>query len=251
VVQALADQQDELRALVRDEDDSGLRLPTRCEGWTVADVLLHLAQTNEAAVASVEGRLGEFRLGGVDGSSGVDDVDALADAAVVAEAATLSPTQIRDRWLRSAHDQLAAFQAADAHARVLWVAGDMAARTLASTRLSETWIHSVDVASGLGADLPPTVRLWHIARLAWRTIPHAFARAGREPAGAVAFELTGPDGAHWSFRPDGAGEPLTVVRGSAAALCEVAGQRADAATVGLTAEGPDADAVLALVRTFA
>jgi uncharacterized protein (TIGR03084 family) len=251
VVRALADQQDELRGLVAGLDDVGLRAATRCEGWVVADVLLHLAQTNEAAVASVEGRLGDFRLGGVDGSSGVEDVDALADAAVAAESAGLTPTEIRDRWLRSADDQLAAFEGADPSARVLWVAGDLAARTLASTRLSETWIHTVDVASASGPPPPPTDRLWHVARLAWRTIPHAFARAGLDRPGPVAFELTSPGGEAWSFRPDDGDEPFTVVRGTAAALCEVAGQRADAADVGLSAEGPDADAVLALVRTFA
>ena len=44
---------------------------------------------------------------------------------------------------------------------------------------------------------------------------------------------------------------MTTVRGDALDLCLVAGQRADAADTGLVAEGPDAEGVLALVRTFA
>lgn len=250
VIDALAAQQAELLALVAGRSEEELRRPTRCVGWTATDVLLHLAQTNEAAVASVEGRLGDFSLGGLDGVEATD-VDELADLAVRAEA-TSSPGEVRERWSASAAAQEAGFRAVDPHARVLWVEGELAARSLASTRLSETWIHTVDVASAFGITPEPTDRLWHVARLAWRTVPYAFARAGREQRGPVAFELTGPDGSAWSFTPDAdAGSAVTVVRGSAAELCEVAGQRADAADTDLTAEGPDAGAVLALMRTFA
>ena len=249
VIGALADQQAALGLLVAGRDDDGLLAPTRCAGWTAVDVLLHLAQTNEAAVASVEGRLGEFRLGGTDpGAAG--DVDELADLAVAAER-DRPPSEIRDRWLASAVAQVDAFEGCDPHDRVVWVAGEMAARTLASTRLSETWIHTVDVASAYGPLPDPTERLWHVARLAWRTVPYAFAQAGLDLQAPVAFELTAPVGGRWSFGPDGPTDALTVVRGSAADLCEVAGQRADASATGLTAEGPDAAEVLRLVRTFA
>ncbi len=133
--------------------------------------------------------------------------------------------------------------------RVTWIVGDMAARTLATTRLAETWIHTGDVADGLGIDLAPTDRLWHIARLAWRTLPYAFDRAGHPPPGPVAFELTAPSGAAWSFAPDT--PPATVVRGSGVELCQVASRRVEPSATGLVAEGPDGDAVLALVRTWA
>ena len=63
------------------------------------------------------------------------------------------------------------------------------------------------------------------------------------------FELLGPSGEAWSFVPD---EPaLTTVRGPAVELCLVAGQRADAEDTSLEATGPDGQAVLELVRTFA
>lgn len=237
--------------MVADRDDAELLRPTRCAGWTAADVLLHLAQTNEAAVASVEGRLPEFGLGSdaVSPTGNDGDVDDLAAAMVAAER-DQPPGRLRERWEHSATAQLTAFAGVDAGARVQWVEGELAARTLASTRLSETWIHTVDVASAFGERPAPTGRLWRVARLAWRTVPYAFACAGRELQGPVAFELTAPDGGTWSFRPEGTA-PLTVVHGTAADLCEVAGQRAAAADTGLTAEGPDADAVLELVRTFA
>ncbi len=39
----------------------------------------------------------------------------------------------------------------------------------ATTRLAEAWLHTGDVLEPLGIEQPATDRLWHIARLAWRT----------------------------------------------------------------------------------
>src|SRR5207245_2894880 len=124
ILTALAEQQAELLGLLAPLDDSGWQRPSACEGWTVADVVLHVAQT---------------------------------------------------------------------------------------------WIHTGDVAAGLGVTLPPTERLWHIARLAWRTLPYAFGRAGRTLHGPVTFELRGPGGDSWDFVPDE--EPATVIRGDGVELC--------------------------------
>ena len=130
------------------------------------------------------------------------------------------------------------------------MAGELAAITLATTRLAETWSHTGDVADGLGAALRPGAHLQPIARLAWRTIPYAFARAGRTLAGPVALRLTAPDGAIWLFEPED--EPAaTTVEGPAFDFCQVAGRRIPASATALTATGPDAAAVLELVRTFA
>lgn len=247
VIAALRDQQAELAALVVAASATDLERPSRCPGWTVADVLVHLAQTDEMAAASVEGRfesLGAELTGGLPPTETVDD---LAGAMVDAQRTT--PSAARDRWLAAAAAQVAAFETCDPSARVPWVAGEMAARTLATTRLSECWIHTGDVAVAFGPLPPPTDRLRHIARLAWRTVPYALAGGGVEPAGPVAFDLVAPDGSRWAFGLDD--DPATVVRGPAADLCAVAGQRADAADTDLSATGPDAEAVLRLVRTFA
>jgi uncharacterized protein (TIGR03084 family) len=248
VLDALAGQDRELDGLVADLDDEGLRTPSRCPGWSVSDVLLHLAQSNEMAVASVEGRWDTAvaergaRLGGRQAS----DVEDLAALMVDAERGT--PVGDRSRWQASATAVEAALAEADPAARVPWVAGELAARTLATTRLAEAWIHTVDVAVGLGVEVAPTDRLWHITRLAWRTVPYALAQGGVTPAGAVRFAVTGPDGTAWTFGDDDA---PTVVSGPALDLCALAGQRTTAADTDLSAVGPDAEAVLRLVRTFA
>lgn len=246
VLDALQAQQRQLSVMVDPLDDEGLGRPSRCDGWSIADVLLHLAQTNEFAAASARGDLAAIAERGPEVGPATD-VDEWAGAVVDAERSA-DPGAVRTRWHRSAEEQVVALAACDSGARLQWVAGDLAARTLATTRLAETWIHSGDIAAGLGVELPPTDRLWHISRLAHRTLPYAFTRAQQALAGPVAFELRSPSGELWRF---GEGDAPTVVRGEALELCEVAGQRRDASASSLRAEGPDGGAVLALVRTFA
>jgi uncharacterized protein (TIGR03084 family) len=248
VLAALADQQVELGNLLAPLDDEGWHRPSPCEGWDVADVILHLAMTNEMAIASSRGvfseKLAEMAAG-VASANNVDD-----GAGLLVENERGEPDAVlHARWRMSVDAMQHAFAEVDPHARLQWVAGELSATTLMSTRLAETWIHSTDVAEALGVELAPTDRLWHIARLAWRTVPYSFVRAGREAPGPVAFHLTGPHGDAWDFDPEG--DPVTVLEGPAADLCAVAGQRRSAADTSLTATGPDADAVLELVRTFA
>lgn len=248
VIDALRAQQAELAAIVAGATADDLLLPSRCPGWTVADVLLHLAQTDEMAVASAEGRVEAYMAEAAEGMApGGSNVDDWAGALVDKERG--EPLTTLERWRVAAGAQVDALARCDGSERLTWVAGQLAARTLATTRLTEAWIHTVDVAVAFGPPPPPTDRLWHTARLAWRTLPYALARAGAELHGSVAFELEAPDGSTWSFGVDD--HPTTTVTGSALDLCTVAGQRADAADTSLRAEGPDAEAVLCLVRTFA
>ncbi len=247
VVSALEAQRGELAGYVVGLDGDGLLRPSRCDGWSVADVLLHLAQTDDLAVASVAGDLsGELdrQSAGVTFAGG--SIDDWAGSLVAAHRG--DPVDSRDRWLEASAAQVAAFASADPRARVQWVAGDMAARTLATTRLTECWIHTVDVAVAFGAEPAPTDRLWHTARLVWRTIPYALAQAGVEASGDVAFVLAAPDGTEWTF---GEADAPTVIRGRAVDLCAVAGQRGTAAERAVAGSGPDAEPVLRLMRTFA
>lgn len=253
VVQALIAQQDDLSEVLHTLDDAGWQTPSRCEGWTVADVVRHLAQTNELAIASVQGRYAEaveaLAAGSGTGSSVEDGVAAMVARERDTESGRAG-APVLARWQRSAATLVDELSDCDPGRRVMWVAGEFSARTLTTTRLAETWIHTGDVVLPLGRELAADDRLWHIARLAWRTLPYAFAQAGRELTGPVAFDLLAPNGDTWHFAPDDE-VVVTTVTGPALDLCTVAGQRASAADTGLGGEGPDLDAVLTLVRTFA
>ncbi len=249
ILRALTAQHVELAGIVDGCSDDDWERPTRCEGWDVAAVLVHLAVTDELAAASARGELDGYPLGFLgDRTNPALSVDDAAAAQVDADR-DAGGEAIRRRWHDASEEMRAAFGAGDPHARVTWVSGQLSLHTLVATRLSECWIHTGDIASALGIELAPTDRLRHIARLAWRTLPYAFERAGVVTTGPVALDLTGPAGEQWRFEPDP--PALTTIRGSAAEFCDVAARRVDPDATGLVGTGPDAASVLRLVRTYA
>ncbi len=53
IVDALTEQNAELAGFLAGRSEDEAHQPSACEGWTVSDVVLHLAQTNQVAQASV------------------------------------------------------------------------------------------------------------------------------------------------------------------------------------------------------
>jgi uncharacterized protein (TIGR03084 family) len=252
ILAALAEQHAELDELIAGRAEAEWRQPSPCVGWDAADVLLHLVQTDRLAVASLDGTFGAVMDGLARSLADAADVEPSVDAGAdwqVAQERGAPGAVIAAQWAEQTAVMREMFAAADPSERVPWVAGTLSVRTLATTRLAECWIHTTDVAAAFGTEVAPTDRLRYVARLAWRTLPYAFTRAGRAAPGPVAFDLVGPDGDQWVFEPDAPAS--TTVRGSGADLCRVAGRRLDPAAADLTAEGPDAQAVLELVRTYA
>jgi uncharacterized protein (TIGR03084 family) len=230
--------------------DDNWRHPSLCPGWTVSDVVLHLAQSEEGVIASFDhGNAGipiepYLAAAGPEVEGGA--VDAIVEAAVTAER-PLNPRDVLPRW-RDAHaGVMDRFRSADASDRLNWISVPLSARTLATTRLSEHWIHSMDIREPLGDPAPDTDRLRFIARLAWRTLPYAFRDEG-EAAPSVALRLEGPSGGTWTFGDDKAD---VTVEGAAGDWCRLAARRLRPSETSLRAEGPGAERVLELVRTYA
>lgn len=245
VLDDLAAEQERLAGILAGLEDGQWRQESGAAGWSVADVVLHLAQTEELVVATVTGDpLAEAGAGGTGWVAG-GAVDDTADRFVREQRA--EPGEVLVRWDTARRAALAALRDADPARAVPWVATPLRPRTLATTRLAEHWAHGLDVAEPLGIALLDTDRLWHVARLAHRTLPYAFALAGLD-APEVRCELTGPDGGAWAFGPAGA---PTTVRGPAGDFCRVAARRLAPGRSSLRAEGPSAGEVLTLVRTYA
>ncbi|GAA3218952.1 TIGR03084 family metal-binding protein [Pseudonocardia petroleophila] len=248
ITQALREQHDELDAILAGLDGAGWAEPVPdCPGWSVTDVVLHLAQTDELVVSSLDAGFPAAAEKMLPGAIG-ETVDHTVDRLVEHERGASGP-EVHARWRAASSAVRDVFAASDARRPMPWVVRDLPARTMATTRLSECWIHTHDVAAAAGVALVPGDRLRHIARLAVRTVPYAFARAGlAAPAGPVAAHLTAPDGGTWRIGDDGA---ATVVTGPAVEFCLIAARRLDPAASAVTATGPDADDVLRLVRTYA
>jgi len=238
----LAAEQERLEKILAGLDEGQWRSASGAEGWTIADVVLHLAQSEEAVEATVAHRYPDSGLGVAAG----DTMDERAAEAVRAERA--APAEVLGRWRRAREAGLAALRAADPDQPLRWVAGTMKPATLATTRLAEHWAHGLDIVGPLGVEFPDTDRLRHVAWLAHRTLPYALSLAGL-PAVPVRCELTAPVGAQtWRFGPPDAESAIT---GAAGEFCRVAAQRLDPAQTGLQVSGPHGAAALRLVRTYA
>jgi uncharacterized protein (TIGR03084 family) len=247
----LAAEQDRLEAILDGLTEEQWLSPSAAAGWTIADTVLHLAQTEEGVVATAGADAGrrDWRFprrlrSGTTWQSGSSVDDAMG---AMVEAERTAPAEIFERWRTARRAALAALRQADPKQPLRWVAAALKPPTLATTRLAEHWAHGLDIAGPLGVDFPDTARLRHIAWLGHSTLPYAFALAGQEPV-TVYCELTGPDGDLWRYGPPDADSRIT---GSAGAFCRVGAQRLAAEESGLATDGPHAMAALRLLRNYA
>lgn len=231
-------EQDRLHGILAGLDEAQWMTESSAAGWSVTDVVLHLAQSEEAVVA---GGFAALRPPGSDLS-----VDETADLTVRSQRA--APAAVFKRWQEARLAAVAKLRAADPAVPLGWIEVPLKPATLATTRLAEHWAHALDITRPLGLGLPDTGRLRHVAWLAHRSLAYAFAISGQETQ-PVYCELTAPDGVEtWTFGP---ADAESRIAGSAGAFCLVAAQRLSPAESGLRTEGPHGAAALSVLRTYA
>jgi uncharacterized protein (TIGR03084 family) len=236
----LVAEQDRLEAILDGFDDQQWQAPSAAAGWTVADVVLHLAQTEETVAATVAGDETRGRWAGEG-----ETLDEAMDRRVRAQRAPAAV--VFARWRAARRVSLRALRRADPQRPLEWADASLKPTTLATTRLAEHWAHGLDITEPLAIRFPDTNRLWHIAWLAHTSLPYAFNFAGEEPH-EVFCELTAPDGATWRY---GAAEADSTITGSASAFCRVAARRLPAEASGLDTTGPYGSVALQVLRTYA
>jgi uncharacterized protein (TIGR03084 family) len=232
-------EQERIEAMLAGLPDDAWHRASAAGGWTVADVVLHLAQTEEVVVISATGN-GAFR----DWRFTAETLDEAMDLMVRAE--RTAPAEIFRRWRTARRAAVKALREADPARPLSWAAAPLRPRTLATTRLAEHWAHALDISGPLGIPYPDTDRLRHIAWLGHSTLPYAFGLAGQEPH-EVYCELTAPDGGAWRYGPPDADSSIT---GPAGAFCRVGAQRLRPEESGLVATGPHGPAALRVLRNY-
>lgn len=238
----LEDEEDRLESILSGLDERSWATESAARGWSVADVVLHLAQSEELVVATFGGPVQPGDTGFEAGAG--SSMDEMMDAAVRGQRAP-GPV-VFERWRTARREALAMLRRAPPDVAVPWAAAPLRPGTLATTRLAEHWAHALDVTEPLGVDLADTRRLRHVAWLAHRSLPYAFSLAGEEPA-SVCCELTFQD-ERWRFGPQDAGSRI---EGEVGEFCRVAAQRLPAAQTGLRTSGARGPAALAVLRTYA
>jgi uncharacterized protein (TIGR03084 family) len=207
-------------------------------GWTVRDVVTHLAQTEEGVVQTLTVPVGEW-------TTRDQPLDEAVDARVRAD--DTPAVEVFERWRAARRASVAALERADPTVLVRWAAAPLKPKTLATTRLAEHWAHGLDICDPLGIELADTDRLRHVAWLGHATLPYAMRLAGRDPI-EVRCTLDAPSGAVWTLGPATA---TAWIRGSAGAFCRVGSRRLAAADSRLEVSGPDAAAALQVLRNYA
>ena len=112
----LAAEQERLEVILGGLDEARWLSPSGAAGWTIADVVLHLAQSEESVVVTVSG--GDLRTGLGQASGGT--VDERVAALVRAQRA--APDVVFGRWQRARLEALDALRAADPDQPLAWPA---------------------------------------------------------------------------------------------------------------------------------
>lgn len=227
------------------------KLPTSARGWSIKDVVSHLAYTERfAAQVLAEGSatIKKAKVAGIDAWTAIG----------IEEGREMRYQQVIEWWRNSRADVVDALSRMEGTDRVPWIGGDMSARAFATLRLMETWAHGLDIKDAMEGLLvyeeeeedptADTSRIRHIAWLAHRMLPFAFAEAGEQfPESGIRLELMGPRYARWVYGPEDADD---VIKGVAGEWCRIAVQRMDPATTSLKTEGENAETAITVVRTY-
>ena len=103
----LAAEQDRLDHILSGLDEAQWTSPSGAGGWTIADVVLHLAQSEESVVVTLSGRGLRTSLGAMTGGTVEERV------AEMVRAERAAPEVVFGRWQRARQSSLSALRAAD------------------------------------------------------------------------------------------------------------------------------------------
>jgi uncharacterized protein (TIGR03084 family) len=244
IVDDLRDESDALDALVASLDPAGWARPTPAPGWTVAHQIAHLLWTDRVSLMSItdEAAFGEQLTAAA--------ADPLGFVDKAAEELALSPPDLLLAQWRQTRTRLhIALRGVAEGRKLLWFGPPMSAASMATARLMETWAHGLDVADAVGAVARPSARLKSIAHLGVRTRDFAFTvHELTPPADPFRVDLTAPDGTHWTWGPEDAGQQVT---GSALDFCCLVTQRRPRVELDVAADGADAEKWLEIAQAFA
>ena len=191
----LAAEGDALDALVADLSPQQWRSASASPGWTAAHQIAHLTWTDDIAILAATDPDGfAARL-----KEAIAAPTSLVDNAA-AEGAQLPPADLLGQWRKGRSAMVDALKAVPPGQKLPWFGPPMSAASMATARIMETWAHGQDIVDGLGLARQPTARLRHVAHIGVRTVGFAFMVHNLPvPAEPFRVELTGPNGAAWTW----------------------------------------------------
>ncbi|NOX22228.1 MAG: maleylpyruvate isomerase family mycothiol-dependent enzyme [Actinobacteria bacterium] len=224
---------------------------TRSDGWTILDIVSHLAATEEVAARVIaEGQPIVDEIRGVP----FDDWTHLG----VERGRGRRYQEIIEWWRNGRAGVVEPLSRMDSEARIPWFVATVNAKTFATLRLAETWAHGLDIKHTMDDKIvveedeedprDDTPRIRHIAWLAHRMLPWAYNEVGAEfPAEGIRIEIMGPKYALWTFGPK---DSPHVIKGRAGDFCRIAVHRPPSEDSQLRTSSEVAAESLTIVRTY-
>jgi uncharacterized protein (TIGR03084 family) len=235
---------DRLEALVAPLDEAGWRTVTPAIGWDVAHQVVHLAWTDECAIAAATDKEAwdALVLQALEDPEGFVDTEA-------ARGAQASGAEILARWHKGRTTLQQVLREVPDGTKIPWYGPPMSATSMATARFMETWAHGHDVATALGVEPLVDDSVRHVVHLGVRTRDYAFLAREMEPPGEeIRVSLTLPSGEVVGYGREDAPQSVT---GSAHDFALVVTQRINRVDTDLVAHGDDAVAWLAVAQAFA
>ena len=194
-----------LSSVVEDLTEDQWRAPTVAEGWDSHETILHLGATDWICYLTlVNPKL--F----VDIRTQLSKGETSVHKAVGPHVRGLQGRELWEWFLTGRSEMLRALGDTDPKARITWLGPDIGARSLATSRLLETWTHSHDLADSFGIQYPRTNRLRHIAHIGVVTREFSYVNQGlTPPKEPVRVELVSPNGDQWFWGPDDASNKVS------------------------------------------
>ncbi len=243
----LADEYNELDAMVVDLSEKEWLTETPFFGWTIKDEIHHLAFFDNTGNIAAKDRA-MFQKEFENFLKQLKPGDSIFEA--VNNIGRKKPLEeILPFWRTNRNELVQSLEAMDPKARLPWYGPDMSARSFATARLMETWAHGQDVADTLKLKRTPTNRLKNIAHIGVTTFGWSFINRNLEvPSTPVHVELISPSGKLWTWGPE---ETDSLVKGTAEDFCLVVAQRRNVADTKLQVEGNSAEKWIPIAQAFA
>jgi uncharacterized protein (TIGR03084 family) len=218
--------------------------PTPAPGWTIAHQVAHLAWTDRQATLAATDEDGFAESVKQAQANPTGFVDVATD-----EWSQQDPAELLAEWRRGRIELAQALANVPSGQKMPWFGPPMAAASMATARIMETWAHGHDIADALGVRREPTARLRHVAHIGVRAMGFAFQINGLpKPTEPIRVELTGPDGETWTWNDDDAANRIT---GPALDFCHLVTQRRHLDDLDLTVVGPVAEQFVKVAQAFA
>ncbi len=220
---------------------------TQFKGYTINDVVRHLHQGDQMALAAAEGAAVFDALREVRRVRRQGGVSARDDARL--EFGHIAGRRLLDTWRQTLALLCERLGSLPPDARLKWAGPDMGVRMFTTARQMEVWAHGHEIADLLGVERVPTDRLQNIAVIGVRTFGWTFANRGLPPPPETPHvRLIAPSGAIWEWH---AGSKVGSVTGSGLEFCQVVTQVRALADTALVVRGDTAQRWMAIAQCFA